>query len=107
MSQPTLGIGCDENLKYSGAQDAESAAYLNTGTCTYTLQTQATPPVVLDSGTLSYVAASNGEYLGIIDAAVTALLTAGAFYDIIITFSQGNYNDKRKIAYMAQNRRST
>ena len=101
-----LFIGCDENVSYAGASDAITGTYLNTGTCTYSLQTVATPPVVIDSGTLSYVAASNGNYLGIIDAAITGALTNGQTYNVVVTFAQGNYNDQQRVQELAGYRMS-
>lgn len=103
MSTPVY-IGCDFNARYRGAQDAVSLAYLNTGTCTYSLQSL--DGTILDSGSLAYVAASNGDYLGVIDAAVTALLTVGASYKLVITFVQGNYDDKQVLTLWANYRGS-
>jgi len=98
-------IGCDNLIKYTGAKDSDSGTYLNTGTCSYTLTDSA--GATIGSGTLSYVAASNGNYEAIVDAVVAALLEDGAIYTLTVTFVQGNYDDKRQLAVSAAYRRST
>lgn len=98
---PNIRYGCDEYLKYFGANDAADGTYLNSGTCTYALYENSNgalgDAVSGGTGTLSYIAASNGNYRGIIDAAVTGALTPGRTYWAVITFVQGNYNDERTL----------
>ena len=48
------------------AQDQETGDYLNSGTCTDSLQEE--DGTVLATGTLSYVGGGNGNYRGIIDS---------------------------------------
>lgn len=93
-----LFIGCDNVLKYSGAHDADvtpasQSDYLNALTVTYVVNDSNGTQIT--TGTLSYVSSSNGNYKGTIDGAVTAALTVGALYTIIITATGGGYDDER------------
>ncbi len=88
-------IGCTIVVEYTGAQDAVTGAYLNSGTVTYSLQTVS--GTVVASGSLAYEAASDGDYRGTIAAATTAGLTAGVRYILVLTFAQSSYGDVRRI----------
>lgn len=94
-------IGADMDVTYSGARIASTDAYLNTGTCTYALKTSSGAAVSGGTGTLSYVASSDGDYAGVIDTIVTAALTEGSNYLLDITFVDGAYNDFRRIRLRA------
>lgn len=104
-----LAVGSDLNVTWDGAT-APAGTYLNAATVTYALTladgaTQATCTAVAGgTGTLSYVAASNGNYLGVIESTVSALLAAGTLYYIWLTFVQGAYNDLRRVEAYAQYR---
>ncbi len=100
-------INCDMDVGYSGANLESTGAYLNAGTCTYALKTNAGVLVPGGTGTLDYVAASNGNYLGTIDSTITALLSEGSTYRLEITFVQANANDFRRDYYQAAYRKST
>lgn len=106
-----LKYGADEYLKYFGASDSADDSYLNSGTCTYAIYENSNgslgTAVSGGTGTLSYIASSNGNYRGIIDAAVTGAMTVGAYYWIVITFVQGNYNDQRTLAAQCVRRGAT
>lgn len=101
-----IPIGGDCDVTYDGAQPRTGGSYLNSGTCTYALKDADGNAVASGTGTLSYVAASDGNYLGVIDAAVTATLTPDAWYYVEITFSQGGYNDFRRLKRQARYRRN-
>jgi hypothetical protein len=85
-------IGDDFTLRINGARDPDAAAgvYLTTATVTYTLYTAA--GVSVTTGSLPYVAASNGNYRGVIESTVTSTLTSGGLYYIIFVLVQGNYD---------------
>jgi hypothetical protein len=70
---------------------------LNTGTCTWTLTDSAGNQIAGGTGTLPFVAGSNGDYSGPIESTVTSLLTPLAVYYLTVTFNQGGYDDKRRI----------
>lgn len=99
----SLYISEDMNLKWTGASDDEAGTYLNTATVTAQVKTSA-GVAVGSPVTLSYVTSSDGNYLGILDAAVTATLTENAQYRIEYTLTQGNYNGFRRILERAQYR---
>lgn len=87
-----LYIGNDRYITLSGLNDAADNSYLNSATVTYAIYEANGTAVSGGTGTLSYISASNGNYRGIIDAAITATLTAEAAYYIAITATQGNYD---------------
>ena len=101
----TLLIGCDVYIKYTGARDAVTGAYLNSGTCTYSLENLDGTVIAGGTGSLSYTSASDGDYLGVIDAAVTALLTEDEKYKVVITFSSSGYDDVQYVESVAKKRR--
>lgn len=97
-------LKCDNNVKYAGAADADSAAYLNTLTVTYALKTESDTTVTGGTGSLTYQTASNGNYLGTIDSTVMVLdsavpfTTTGSFF-LEITASGSGYSDFRRIPF--------
>lgn len=97
-----LFIGCDNDVGYDGARIRATGTYMNSGTCTWSLQT--TAGEVVATGSLSYVTGSSGNYLGVIDAAVSAGLTDGRQYRLLIAFEQGGYKDARRVACKASYR---
>jgi hypothetical protein len=98
-------IGADQNLTYSGASVASTGAYINDGTCTYELTD--INGNIITSGTLPYVAASNGNYAGVIPASVTATLTPYAQYFVTIFFAAPEGNDERYFYLSAVYREGT
>jgi hypothetical protein len=105
MAISALFIGADMNVSYSGASIASTGAYLNSGTCTYVLRDE--DGATVGTGTLPYVAASDGEYAGVIQSTVTATLDEDAAYTLTITFVSGSYNDERDIPLRAAYRRAS
>jgi hypothetical protein len=101
-----LIIGADMDVGYTGASNARSGAYFNAGTCTYALKSAT--GTSLGTGTLSYVAASDGDYYGTIESTVTAALTEDTPYFLEITFASGTgYEDFRRIPLRAAYRTAT
>lgn len=106
-----LFIGCDATVKYEGARDAVSGSYLNSLTVAYELQelpaAGSVDGTVVSGGTgsLAYVAASDGNYRGVIDGAVTALLDEGTTYQVKITATGGGYDDVQYIEANAKKRK--
>ena len=99
MQVDPIYISVDHNMTLTGMNIA--GTYLNTATATYVLKDADGSTVSGGTGTLSYVSASNGNYLGVIESTVTALLTENARYWIEITFSQGSYQDFRRLPVRA------
>lgn len=95
-------ISSDHTVTLTGLSGGGS--YLNAATVTYALKDLAGTTVSGGTGTLSYTAASNGNYTGIIDATVTALLTDGGMYYVHATIVEGGYNDFRKLMLIAKYR---
>lgn len=104
MSSPEpIYIGCDHNVTLTGMRDAATGAYLNTGTATWTLKDASGTQI--STGSLSYVAASNGNYLGVIESTDQGSgLTELATYYVYIAFTQGNYDDERRLTCEARYR---
>ena len=94
-------LSADHYVEYLDARDSADDTALNSATCTYALTTAAGVAVSGGTGTLTYVAASSGNYRGTIESTVTATLTAGSRYKVVITFSQGLYQDSRTLWYRA------
>ena len=95
-----LYLQADNNIKITGLSDADTAAYLNSATVTYAIKNEAGSTITGATGTLDYIAASNGNYLGVVDATVMVLNSTTPFtltgnFFIEITIVQGNYNDFR------------
>lgn len=86
-------IGCDHDLEYTRARAGGS--YLNSGTVTYTITTEAGAAVT--SGTLSYVAGSNGKYAGVVDGDDLASLTENAVYIRTITYTDADDGDDKRV----------
>ncbi len=82
-------IGDDFTLRINGARDPDGS-FLNSATVTFELFTAA--GVSVTTGSLSYVAASNGNYRGVIESTVTSALTAGAQYYVIFVLVQSSYD---------------
>jgi hypothetical protein len=97
-------LKCDNNIKYAGASDADTAAYLNSLTVTYAITNEAGTTITNATGSLTYQTASNGNYLGTVDAAVMVLNSAvpftmtGTFF-LEITATGGGYDDFRRIPF--------
>lgn len=100
-----LPIGAAADVTYRGARKASDGTYLNAGTCTWRLLDSA--GAIVDpaaTGTLAYVAASSGNYAGTIPAAYTAGLTAGAVYQVEISFAELLFEDKQTLIRIARKR---
>ena len=87
--------------------DAGVVTYLNAATVSYALKNAAGTTVTGGTGTLSYIAASNGNYSTTGDKAVTTLLTDGAKYFLEVTIAEGARDGFRRLELRAQYRGST
>ena len=110
MPDLNLPVGGDATVKWTGATGTSATTgagvYLNSATVTYALTTATGAAVSGGTGTLSYVAASNGNYVGVIESAVTSTLTPGAVYYLTLTLVQSPYNDERVYRCRANHRTS-
>lgn len=97
MATKPIFIAADHDLAYSGA--AGSGSYLNAATITWALKNAA--GTTLASGSLTYTASSNGNYTGVVQSTDTSGLTAGLLYYLEITFTQGLYQDFRRLTRKA------
>jgi hypothetical protein len=87
-------FNCDHTVTVTGLR-VGSATYLNDATVTYALKTASGTSV--STGTLTYVAASNGNYSGSIESSVTGTLTVGAMYVLEVTAVESPYDDFRRL----------
>lgn len=92
MALDPIPIGGDYALTLTGLSGG--GAFLNSATVTYELKSPAGTTV--GSGTMTYTAASNGNYAATIESTVTELLTANYRYKLCVTISQSSYNDYRE-----------
>lgn len=100
-----LYIGSDLDLKLTGMSAAGTGAYFNSATAGWSLADLNGTSV--GSGTLDYVAASNGNYAGVIGSDVTSTLNDGDEYVLTITFTEGDYDDERVFNLFAAYRQQT
>jgi hypothetical protein len=98
----TLYLNSDNNIKLTGLSDADDGSYLNAATVTYTIKNEAGSTVTGGTGTLTYVTASNGNYLGVVDSLVVVTTSAtpftlnGSFF-LELSVDSGAYEDFRRI----------
>lgn len=108
VDRSEIHVGADEEAYYEGARKRSDGTALNSGTCTWYLHTESDyamgGAISGATGSMDYVAASSGNYLGVIDAAVTGALTVGAYYWLRITFSASGYDDERRFPLVARGR---
>lgn len=101
----SIYMGNDHDVSLTGAKRRSSGTYLNAATVTYALcATGTTTPVTNGTGTLTYVTGSNGNYLGVIEATVTAALTEGSEYDLIYTFAESGQDASWTLTFTAAKR---
>ncbi len=86
---------CDEILSFTGATG--DGAPLNSATITYAVYAGDGTAVVGGSGTLTYIAASAGNYSAEIDAAVTGVMVVGDPYYVVIVLVSGAFKDTRRV----------
>ena len=98
-----LWVGSDKSVLLSGLTG--NGDYLNAAAVTWTLTTSA--GVTVATGSLAYTAASDGDYAGVIEDAVTSTLTAGQRYYLRVDISQGDFQDARKLEVWAAYRGET
>lgn len=101
----TIYIGSDHTITLEGLTG--NGVYLNAATVTYALKTSAGTTVTNGTGSLTYTAASNGDYTGTIESTVTSTLTDGALYRLEITITESPYNDFRRLDLWATYRGET
>lgn len=96
-----ISIGSDNIVRLDRLKNASTDAYVNTATVTFTLK-DASGAVLQGPTTMSYVAASNGRYDGIIED--TLSLPENASYTVEITATLGTTVLFRKISCIAKYR---
>ena len=100
-----LYLNEDMNVTWDAASVtvAGTTTYLNSATVTYSITDAAGTAVSGGTGTLSYVAASSGDYEGTIESSVltSSNFTEGRTYLIDITLSQSGYNGFRRLVCRA------
>lgn len=96
----TLYINADNLIRYDRARLASTDAYVNAGTSTWTLRDAALAS--LATGSLAYVASTNGRWHGAIDKTDTDTLTEGETYYVDITLDNGSgAEDFRRVECVA------
>lgn len=86
----TLYIGNSEDVSLTNTVSANGTA-LNSGTAYFSLSYSSNGTSIVSNVSMPYVAASNGNYSGIMTATVTGALLIGTTYNLDISFSQSSY----------------
>lgn len=95
-------ISADNDLVVTGLSVAATGSYLNSATVAAQLRDSAMGAITGGDVTLSYVAASNGNYLGVLPSTIT--ITDGQRLWCDLTISSGSYNDFRRVPCVARYR---
>lgn len=100
-----LYFGEDHTLSWDAASVTVNGtlSYLNSATVTYAVKDRTGTAVSGGTGTLSYIAASSGDYEGTIESSVmtTSNFTEGETYFVELTLSQSSYNGFRRLVCRA------
>ncbi len=96
-----LYIASDREVRWVGARAGGN--YLNAATVTWSLKTFS--GTLVSSGSMVYQTGSDGNYVGTVPSTVTSGLTEHDTYYLDCTFSQGGYDDFRRLVCKAQYRR--
>ena len=98
-------IGADHTIDYKGVK-GNGVTVLNNGVCTWSLKGPSPALTEIATGIVPYVAASSGDYQGVIERATTSLLSADQVYFLDITFNHAatGYDDFRRVRLMASRR---
>ncbi|AMV25537.1 hypothetical protein VT84_14155 [Gemmata sp. SH-PL17] len=106
MAANVIFIGSDHVVAWEGATG--DGTYLNAATVGYALLDAGGTAVTVSgtpvTGTLDYVADSNGDYRGTIESTVTGTLRNGAQYLLDVTLVQAPFDDKRRLRVYASYR---
>jgi hypothetical protein len=112
VDRAEIYVGADTEVFYEAARKRSDGTYLNSGTCTWALHEDSAHriggAIAGASGAVDYVGSSSGNYLGVIDAAVTGLLTVGSYYWLRIVFTHpvSGCDDERRFPLVARHRTS-
>lgn len=102
-----INIACDTTITLSGLKDRVTGAFVNGATVTYALRTAAGVLVTGGTGSLTY-SGTPGLYRGVIDRAVTSLLTENQVYYLEVTVADsGGLDDFRRLPLQAKYRTLT
>lgn len=95
----SVHVGEDNLIEWDKLTLASNASYVNNATVTFALKSEA--GATLATGSLSYVAGSNGKYQGTLDRAAVALV-AGTLYYLELTATRGADDGFRRIRSLAR-----
>lgn len=96
----SIYIGSDHTVQFDKVRDIDKN-YLNSGSATFALTEKYTGTTVT-TGTLDYVAASNGRYRGLIDRTVTVTLSENSFYYLTVVFVNSGFDTERRLELQAK-----
>ena len=104
MTQPVLYVGNDNQVKLTGLYDENTSAYVNDATVTGQVYEADGSTAIGSSFTLTYVSASNGDYIG--TAQDTLSLTAGQRVVVQVSASGNSLTGLWKVPCVVQERRA-
>lgn len=108
MPEP-IYLKTDHDVTITGFRVRSSGAYLNAATATYVVKNHQGNQITGGTGSLSYVASSNGNYLGVIESTVLVTdslvpLTEFQTCTVEITIAESGYNDFRVLEFEVRKR---
>jgi hypothetical protein len=104
MSQQIF-IGVAHRETVTGFRNVDTGAYINDAVVSWSVMDAAGTPLTSATGTMSYVAASNGNYTAVVPASVTSQMTQHAEYLLVLVFVVGGVQvDQRTVTLTAARR---
>lgn len=104
MAADIVPVGGSYLLTLNGLTNAADGSPLNSATVTYQLYKTSDNSVIAGgSGSMTYVAASAGDYQATLSAALTGTLVAGTNYYALMTAAQSGLTDPFRVDLTAQN----
>lgn len=98
-----IDLGGDSYVEWDAMKDKLTGAFVNGG-ATVTGQLLDTDESTIGTVSFSYVPGSNGRYLGLVTAAMSAELVQGTTYDINVTATYGGRTAYRVLHEIADYR---
>jgi hypothetical protein len=95
----TINVNSDNLIRWDRMSLASTGAFVNDAAVTFTVKDASGVVVSGATGVMSYVAASDGRYEGILES--TVILILGGTYYLEVTATSGGANGFRRIECVA------
>ncbi len=100
----TFYRGVDQDIEFTGVKVRRTSAYLNNAEATFTLKDRYGETI--SEGVLNYVAASNGNYYGVLNGDDTTDVVSSV-HTLEVVFVKDDYRDQRTLKLQAADRKLT